>query len=214
MPQRIESTLQQELVQALADEALSIVHVETEGRDVLLTGPENAVRQATALAYASGARVVTKRILASSIERMPVAKQQPDQREQRLVVDAPTHHSLTRAALKVDKRPDLLTVRGTVPSGKIRQEITKKLADLSNAEDQQINVTIDRLSEKPVWYLQDLPLMIPFLAWVDEGHLAYEGEHIWINGRFTGAHAERAFNAAIAELPARFVLHRHVRVGK
>ncbi len=218
-PQQLEDRLQGKVVRALADEQLSVVRVETSGLDMLLTGPADSVKEAALIAKNNGARVIYQRTIAFHQERLSV--------ESNVIADTPSPSSPEKTIIQSSARAEVyssdlfvskdrlgVAINGTVPTGKIKNDLAKTFTSLLEPTDHVYSVTVDRLSEKPVWYLQDLPLMIPFLQWVEEGQLAYIGNQIRVSGIVSGEQAQRAFDEAVANLPMQFTLDKQLRVGR
>lgn len=222
---KIEQQLHSDIVRVLADEDLSEVRAELDGRDVLLSGPEELLPQArNIVARLAGVRRVDSRAFAKVQEKFskpqnlsPVPEiasfKQIEHPEGPFWPPRGSGSLEIESALQITKIQDSIEVNGSVPDSQIKDDILFKLAQLIDIPDHLFNVTVNKISEKPEWYLQDLPLIIPFMQWVEEGQLQYYDDKITVEGIVTGIKAKRAFDAAIANIPAQFYIENRLKVG-
>ena len=217
----IEQRLHGKVVWALADEDLSEVRVEMDGRDVLLTGPEELITQATArVKQISGVRQIETRI--KTITRLDLLPTQ-NRRESVVLVKHPDElYWPIKKPDPVDAESELLVtkiqqsveVNGAVPNYKIKREILAKIEQFIEIPEHLFDVSVNKVKVTPDWYLQDLPLIIPFVQWVEEGQLQYHGNTILVDGIVLNKKARKAIETAIANIPSQFQIENRLKIGK
>lgn len=222
---KIEQRLHSDIVRALADEDLSEVRVELDGRDVLLSGPVELLPQARiVVTRLAGVRRVDSLTFAKVQEKFSKSLHlpaEPDVASFKQVVhpEGPfwplkvNRSIVVESALQITKVQGSIEVNGSVPDGQIKNDILFKLVQLVDIPEHLFDVTVNRISEKPEWYLQDLPLVIPFMQWVEEGQMHYYGDKITIEGIVKSIRAKQAFDAAIATIPSQFYIENRLKVG-
>lgn len=222
---KIEQRLHSNIVRALADEDLSEVRVEMDGRDVLLSGPEELLPQArNVVTRLAGVRKVESRTFANVQEKFSkplnlapvevIASFEQIDHPQGPFWPLKVNESIKiESALLITKFQDSIEVNGSVPDNKIKNDILFRLVQLVDVPEHLFDVTINKIMEKPEWYMQDLPLIIPFIQWVDKGQLQYYGDKITVEGIVTSIKAKQAFDAAIANIPSQFYIVNKLKVG-
>ncbi len=221
----LEQRLHGRVVLALADEDLSEVRVQVRGRDITLSGPEALLPAAKAVA----SKVPGIGKIELRIEERPTVKNRPAHHRQRTgqamsaikQIEHPkgpwwppkkTEPVLHSSELIVNKINRNLEVSGTVPDNQVKQAIRKKLEQFIRIPERQFRVFTREQEEEPAWYLQDFPLLIPFIQWVEEGRLIYEGDRIYIMGIVPDDKARKALEIAIANTPPSFKVDERLEI--
>ena len=225
-PLEVEQRLHGKVVLALADEDLSEVRVQMDGRKVSLSGPEELLPAAQAVTSGlSGVQSIETQIVDNtqvepeidykSVEASadntfvqiihpeglfwPIKKEDPVDLESELLV------------IKVQQNVE---VNGTVPNSEIKQGILDIIEQFIEIPEHLFDVTVNKIKETPAWYSQDLPLIIPFVQWVEEGQLQYHGNKILLDGTVLNKRARKAIETAIANIPSQFLIENRLQIGK
>ncbi len=244
-PLEIEQRLHGKVVLALADEDLSEVRVQMDGRKVSLSGPEELLPAALVVTNElSGVQSIETQI----IEDPPVkflVDSRADSRINTLTNLESDYKSVeTEAVListdtfvqithpeelywpikkedPVDLESELLVIKvqqnvevnGTVPNPEIKRGILDIIEQFIEIPEHLYGVTVNKIKETPAWYLQDLPLIIPFVQWVEEGKLQYHGNKILLDGTVLNSRARKAIETAIANIPSQFLIENRLQIG-
>ncbi len=232
-PLEIEQRLHGRAVLALADEDLSEVRVQMDGRTVSLSGPEELLPAAvTVMNGLSGVKSVETQVVRNHQVNSPInslASPEIDyqsaqsNRQQFVQVIHPEgvywpvkskEPDNLESELLVIKVQSNVEINGTVPNPEIKQNILDIIERLIEIPDDLYDVTVNKLKETPTWYLQDLPLIIPFVQWVEEGRLQYHGNKILLDGIVLNTRANKAIETAIANISSQFLIENRLQVGK
>ncbi len=232
-PLEIEQRLHGKVVLALADEDLSEVRVQLDGRNVLLSGPERLLPPAKSLvSNISGIQQVEALVVASRMIGKERIEPKQDHQDKGLFAQANTdrtaylqviHPEVTAWPLKkvpqavselsITKVKQSVEVNGKVPNNQIKHEVHTIIGQLVDVPEHLFDVSVNQLDDTPDWYLQDLPLFIPFIQWVDEGKLKYEGNRIFIEGMVLNKHSWKAIEVAIINIPTQFQIENRLQMG-
>lgn len=232
-PLEIEQRLHGKVVQALADEDLSEVRVQLDGRNVLLSGPEGLLPSAQSLVSSvSGIQQVETFVVATKVIGKEHIQPKQDHQDQGLFTQVNTdltpylqviHPEATAWPLKkvpqavselsVTKIKQSVEVSGKVPNNQIKHGIHTIIGHLVDVPENLFDVTVNQLNDTPDWYLQDLPLFIPFIQWVEEGKLEYQGNRISLEGMVLNKHSWKAIETAIRNIPSQYQIENRLQMG-
>lgn len=219
-PAEVEQRLHGRVVLALADEHLSEVRVQVDGRTVLLSGPEYLLPEAfDVVKRISGVQLIDTQITADSkvgaipvqSDKRSIAQKNPVYVQPRIVTK--TDPEVTVSELLVTKVQRSVEVNGIAPNYEVKQEILKRIERLIEIPEHLIDVSVSQDKVIPEWFLQDLPLLIPFVQWVIEGQLWYQGDGILIDGTVLNNQALNAIETAIANIPSSFQIENRLKIG-
>ncbi len=244
-PLEVEQRLHGKVVLALADEDLSEVRVQMDGRKVSLSGPEELLPAAmVVINELSGVQSIETQIIESPAKVLVDSR--ADSRINTLTsfesdyksVEIETAQTNTEPFVQithpeglywptkkedpVDLESELLVIKvqqnvevnGTVPNPEIKWGILDIIEQFIEIPEHLYDVTVNKIKETPAWYLQDLPLIIPFVQWVDEGKLQYHGNKILLDGTVLNKRARQAIETAIANIPSQFLIENRLQIGK
>ncbi len=224
-PAGVEQRLHGKVVLALADEDLSAVRVQLDGRKVLLSGPEKRVPQALEIVEnLSGVRSVETRITAAY--KTAVRQQTKVRKESRegpfaqVIHPSETYWPVRKndpvrfeSELLVTKVKQSVEVNGAVPNYQIKREILVKIEQLIDIPEHLFDVSVNKANTMSDGFLQDLPLIIPFVQWVEEGRLQYRGNRILLDGIVLNRKAWKAIETAIANIPSKYQIENRLHIG-
>lgn len=219
-PAEIEQRLHGKIVLALADDDLSEVRVDVNGRDVLLSGPERLVPQAlTIVRQLSGVRQVETRIMTEPVSDFPIAENTRQPFVQVVHPDGPfwpvkkKDPVVSESELLITKVHRSVEVNGSVPNLQIKQAILAKIEQFIDIPEHLFDVTVNKVIATPDWFSQGLPLIIPFVQWVEEGQILYQGNSILLDGIVPDNKAWQAIETAIANIPPKFQIENRLQIA-
>lgn len=232
-PLEIEQKLHGKVVLALADEDLSEVRVQLDGRKVLLTGPELLLSPAKSLVNSvSGIQQVETLIVENRIidkEHVQLMQELHDKHQQaKINVELASFTQVTHPVssvwplkkvplavyeLSVTKVNNTVEVNGKVPNNQIKYDIQTRIEHLIDLPEHMFDVSVNQLEGAPDWYLQGLPLFIPFVQWVEEGKIKYQGNRIFLEGMVLNKNSWKAIETAIRNIPSQFQIENRLQVG-
>ena len=222
-PLEVEQRLHGKVVLALADEDLSEVRVQLDGRKVFLYGPEELLPAALAVTNGlSGVHSIETQVVPLVNSELGFRSAQIDSEAFVQVIHPDTLYWPVKnegsvyleSGLLVTKVHRNVEVNGIVPNVEIERGVLGIFEKLIEMPEHLYDVTINNIKEIPTWYLQGLPLIIPFVQWVEEGQLQYQGNKILLDGFVLNEKARNAIETAITNIPAQFLIENRLKTGK
>jgi len=222
-PLEIEQRLHGQVVLALADEDLSEVRVQLNGRKVSLSGPEELLPAAEAVAKSlSGVRRVESQIVEPYLSNAVVNINSSENSTENFVrvihpddLFWPNKNEgvdLVESELLVTKIHRSIEINGAVPNNQIKQAILAEIEQFIEIPEHLFDVTVNKIKDTPDWYLQDLPLILPFVQWVEEGQIQYRGNRIQLDGTVLNNNAWNAIETAIANISSTFQIENRLQI--
>lgn len=116
------------------------------------------------------------------------------------------------STLLITKLQRNVEVYGAVPKCRMRKTIHSKLEQFVDVPAYLFDLTLDKQRSVPDWYKKDLPLLIPFFQWVDEGQLRYMGNRILLMGVVKNQRAIKVIEVAISNITPHFQVENRLRM--
>ena len=217
-PVKVEQRLHGRVVFALAAEDLSEVRVQLDGRTILLSGPEQLLPQAfDVVKRISGVQLIDTQITDNSKNYSIGTHPATDSVDQKNLSHKPSfikkaEPTSVESELLVTKVEEGVEINGVAPNLQVKREILKRIERLIQIPEHLIDVSVKQAKVIPEWFLQDLPLLIPFVQWVHEGQIRYQGDGILIDGTVLNNQAMNAIETAIANLSSQFQIENKLKV--
>lgn len=215
---QIENDVHTRVVVALADEGLSEIRAQVDGRNVFLSGPDKYLSEALQVVSDMDE---TDRIRSQTTgDNLNDWSSRNDESIAQVIHPDATYWppksvpgKNSQATLMFTKDSSNISVNGSVPDHEIQQAILSSVKQLVDIPAHLFDVTIDKVKKVPVWHKDGLPLMIPFIQWIEKGQIQYLDDKIKIDGTVLNSNAREALEAAIADLPSGFQIEKNLRRG-
>ncbi|MFK8067546.1 MAG: hypothetical protein AB8D52_04805 [Gammaproteobacteria bacterium] len=124
-----------------------------------------------------------------------------------------TRTEITQQELLINKVKQRIGVNGVVPTIHIQDVLRAKLEQYVSVAEDFFAIAIDKNENIPDWYSGNLPLLIPFFQWVEEGQLSYKNKKIIVNGIVQNKRAIETFEVAVANVGNQFSVENRLRVA-
>ncbi len=121
-------------------------------------------------------------------------------------------NEITQQVFLINKVKERIEVTGVVPTIYIQDTLRAKLEQYVSIPEDFFEVAIDEGESIPDWYNGNLPLLVPFFQWVEEGQLRYKNKQIIVKGIVESRRAIEAFDVAVSNLGNQFRVENRLRI--